>query len=92
MEVVKTGELNTTELQEKLQAPRAGAPPSPSPTPRSGGNWMNECATAISKDGTIMAVGKQNLLLLFRVGDNWKITQIGEDDSQPQYVSPPYPS
>lgn len=91
LELVPTGDINSNELLEKLQALRQppSAPSSPSLPPASpslskANTPFLDCATAISKDGTLFAIGRTNLLLLFKVGGNWKITKLIEDESTAQ--------
>lgn len=94
LELVKSGELNSTELTEKIKSsppppssPSLAPPASSSPTsPSSNRTLFHDICTVISKDGTLLAVGKYNLLLLFKVGGNWKITQIENEEIQSKYV------
>lgn len=93
LELTPTGGINANELLEKLNAPKPAPPASlsssssltapPSPTPPRATS-IHECAIAISKDGSICAIGKANLLLLFKAGGSWKISKLVEDESQAQ--------
>eukprot|EP00026_Physarum_polycephalum_P003141 Phypoly_transcript_03150.p1 GENE.Phypoly_transcript_03150~~Phypoly_transcript_03150.p1 ORF type:complete len:455 (+),score=115.12 Phypoly_transcript_03150:1180-2544(+) len=89
LELVPAGGINTNELVEKLNAPKpTSSPPSPalppSPSLPRANSITNDCAIAISKDGSLCAIGKYNLLLLVKMGGNWKISKLLEDESQAQ--------
>jgi hypothetical protein len=97
LELVPTGVINTSELLEKLNAPKLTSspssptlppsppsPPSPAPPAPPRAKSIHECAIAISKDGNLCAIGKYNLLLLSKAGGNWKISKLVEDEGQAQ--------
>jgi hypothetical protein len=88
LELIPRGAVNTSELLENLNAPKPTSSSSPTLTPPSPvpprANSIHDYPAAISRDGTLCAIGKYNLILLLKVGDNWKISKLVEDESQAQ--------